>query len=138
MLAKAPPIDPKQVHRIKARRKCRGSCSAYEDICARVSDCLADQLPRFDLVLLGMGPEGHQLLSFFPGTKAFKEERSCRQQLGGKPLHRSHHPHSAGLKQCGAGHLHGSRREKAARAEAVLEDRTNQTTSCTVGAGRSL
>jgi 6-phosphogluconolactonase len=72
MLAKAP-IDPKQVHRIKAeKRNAVEAAVEYEDD-LRASFGLADQLPGFDLVLLGMGPEGHTA-SLFPGTKALNED----------------------------------------------------------------
>jgi 6-phosphogluconolactonase len=69
------PLKPEQVTRIKGEYlEAEDAAKEYErDIRAhfKITD---GQFPRFDLVLLGMGNEGHTL-SLFPGTKALHENR---------------------------------------------------------------
>jgi 6-phosphogluconolactonase len=73
MISKAP-VKPEHVHRMKGEYPdAEKAAREYEQELRTHFGLREGQLPRFDLVLVGMGDEGH-CLSLFPGTKALHAE----------------------------------------------------------------
>jgi len=68
------PVRPENIFRIHAEQDAEQAALDYEQSLRTFFSLKPSGFPRFDLIFLGMGPDGH-CASLFPGSPALKENR---------------------------------------------------------------
>ncbi len=71
LLSRAP-IPPDRVHRMRGEADPSAAADAYAAVLRSVFELAPGEVPRFDLILLGLGPDAHTA-SLFPGSDAVHE-----------------------------------------------------------------
>ncbi len=73
------PIPADNIHRIQAELSdCKTAAHSYEEEVRRAFDIQKGQVPQFDLIVLGMGPDGHTGSLFRNSYAPFdKEDLAC-------------------------------------------------------------